>query len=300
MDFTRRKHATVVALVAASLMGGCIVEPTPTPVVPATGSRGCNEMAAGCGCWGPHDGRPLPAAVCASGYAVPRICGGFCNFGGSPYATVCTCDTPVEPDAGPPPDVGGPARCETIRGNARTLAAPAIACGSPGPLTTQILSDINAFWQSQMTPCACDLPSCPFNAWVLGQTPGYIYYRRDFLEWISQAGGGAAIGAAWMLSHEAGHNLQVAAGLRYSSMKAQELGADCLSGYFLAWLECSGRSNMSDMMSATASICATGDPRTSGWFDPGTHGTCGERLTAVQRGAAGYRNNQPPSAVCLF
>lgn len=294
--------------VAAALTAGCIVETTPSGgYTPMTGTRGCNEIAASCGCWGYHDGRPHAASVCASGFAVPSVCAGYCPAGGSPYATVCTCDAPSTPDAGAPiardagaPGDAGPSRCDSIQGNSRTLGAPAIACGAPGELTLRILTDINTFWQSQMTPCACDLPSCPFNAWVLGQTPGYVYYRRDFLQWISQAGGGAAIGAAWMLSHEAGHNLQVASGLRYSSMKAQELGADCLSGYFLAWLECSGRSNMTDMMAAAGAICAAGDPQPSGWFDPGTHGTCNERIAAVQRGAAGYRGNQRPAAVCVF
>jgi hypothetical protein len=198
------------------------------------------------------------------------------------------------------PRDAGTLLCPTILGNVRTPGLPAFACGAPTALTASIFGDINTFWRSQMTPCACDQPGCPFNAWVLSQTPGFVYYRRDFLQWVSQAGGGGAIGAAWMLSHEAGHNLQFAWGFRYSSMKAQELGADCLSGYFLAWLECSGRSNMSDTMAVTGSICAVGDPQPSGWFDPNTHGTCNERISAVLRGAGGYRAGQGPALVCVF
>jgi hypothetical protein len=270
--------------------------------LPPDGSRACSQVVLGCGCWGFHDGSRQPARACVSGFAEPRICAGFCPLGGSPYATVRTCESSANPvDAGNPVDPGprpGPT-CSTLRGGSAPSGLPAVACGSPGPTTTSILQDVNTFWQSRMSPCACDQSGCLFNAWVLPQTPGYIYYRRDFLEWISQAAGGSTIGAAWMLSHEAGHNLQLAWGLRYSSPKAQELGADCLSGYFLAWLQCNGRSNMSDMLATTYSICAASDSRPSSWFDA-AHGTCPERQAAVQRGALGYQNGAPPTLNCAF
>lgn len=154
-----------------------------------------------------------------------------------------------------------------------TVGPPEIACGLAGAATNAIMADINSFWQSQIESCACDTPDCMFNAWATARTPGYVYYRRDFLAWISSASGNLLIGPAWMLSHEAGHTLQIAHGIQYSSNKAVELGADCLSGYFLAALECAGKSNMSDSISAAMAICATGDPSPSSWFEPGAHGT---------------------------
>lgn len=285
------------ALVAC-LSTACIIE-QPPPSSNTPGSRGCNETAAPCNCWGYTDGSPRSASICASGFAVPRACPGYCPAGGSPYATVCTCDT-VVPDSGVPRDVGADVggTCQTLQAGVRPLGAPAFACGATGVLTAQIMADINTFWQSQLTPCACTDASCPFNAWALAQTPGYVYYRPDFLEWLRQAGGGALIGPAWMLSHESGHDIQIAASIRYSSDKARELGADCLSGYFLAWLACSGLKNVTDMATASNVICQTGDPRASGWFEPATHGTCTERLNAVQRGITGYHNGQSPLQLC--
>jgi hypothetical protein len=259
-SFEDVRTLTVAALMLSiSMSSACLVDE------PSDGMLGCNEVVLTCGCWGPRDPLPRPSSRCESGFAVPRLCPGYCAAGGSPYATVCTCDpgttvprdagTTVPRDAGTivprdagttvPRDAGTTVprdagrRClgtrelrsvPAILGNVQTLGLPAFACGAPTALTASIVGDINTFWRSQMTPCACDLPGCPFNAWVQPQTPGFVYYRRDFLQWVSQAGGGGAIGAAWMLSHEAGHNLQFAWGFRYSSMKAQELGADCLSG----------------------------------------------------------------------
>ena len=281
--------------VVSVLVLACGPDPSTDEGISRPLTRGCGEAVTACGCWGNTDGRPFPTALCASGYAVPRGCGALCPLGGTSYGTVCTCDPTTFPDAGSTTQTCGPYAV-----GVRPFGPPMIACGAPGTLTVQIMQDINSLWGSAISPCACDLPTCPFNAWVLPQTNGYIYYRRDFLQWLTGNAGGAVIGAAWMLSHEAGHNLQNAAGLRYTSSKAAELGADCFSGYFLAWLQCQGRSSMGDMLNATAAICATGDPRTSPWFEPGAHGTCAERLAAVQRGANGYSAHLMPSRVCVF
>jgi len=276
----------------------CILSACPDPYESGDDTPGggqsnltCGQQSVGCGCWGPADGTPQFSAECESGLAVAQVCGGACPLGGATYRKVCYCGS-QSPDGGQ--------GCSTIHAAIGTVGSPAIACGAPGPTTLSIMADINTMWQSQVSSCACDTPDCPFNAWVLGQTPGYVYYRRDFLQWISNAAGGSIIGAAWMLSHENGHALQVAYNIPASSGKAKELGADCLSGYFLAWLECSGKANMNDAMSAAMAVCAAGDPSPSTWFDPGAHGTCSERQIAVQRGIDGYRENRQPSTWCAF
>jgi len=186
-----------------------------------------------------------------------------------------------------------------------TVSQPAITCGVPGSLTVNIIQQINAFWQSQMSACACDDPiqsqqiMCTNNAEVLSQTPGWIYYDRNILNWLTQQANGDPIGAAWFLSHEAGHNLQIFNNLPASSPKARELEADCLSGYFLAWLQCTKQATQMDINAVLGAICAAGDPIATPWF-ASSHGTCPERVQQVTRGYQSYQQSVRPSVACVF
>lgn len=113
---------------------------------------------------------------------------------------------------------------------------------------------------------------------------------------------GSSIGAAWFLSHEAGHNVQIQLGFTnaYSSAKGRELGADCLSGYFLAYEHCRGVYDMTEGMNLVYAICRAADPIATPWFQPGTHGTCEERVAAVQRGIDAYGTGTLPATACVF
>lgn len=259
--------------------------------------RPCGTVIAPCGCYGLLPGRTVGATGCDSGLATVEACGGACG-GTQGTQNVCSCG--ATSSSGVTSSSSGGTMCSTLQGNVQTLGPPSIQCGQPGQATVNILQRINTFWSSAMQPCACDSPACPFNAWANPQTPGYIYYRRDILDWLTQQAGGDPVGAEWFLSHEAGHNLQYENNIPLSSPKAAELGADCLSGYFLAWLSCTGQANMGDIMNVMMAVCSTGDPFQSGWFDMGVHGTCTERIQYVQRGVSGYISGQRPSVVCSF
>jgi hypothetical protein len=89
---------------------------------------------------------------------------------------------------------------------------------------------------------------------------------------------------AVVIAHEWGHRNQALAGLIGGSRTTfqNEQHADCQAGIFAAVAEDRGLLQMGDVMEAFASLCAGGG--TSGWFDPTSHGSCGERVAAFQHG----------------
>lgn len=90
---------------------------------------------------------------------------------------------------------------------------------------------------------------------------------------------------AVFLAHEWGHlNQARTLMLPPSSTKATELQADCFAGVFTAAEEHLGQTMPSDISTAFMSFCQWGDPFQSGWFDPGAHGTCQERMAAFMAG----------------
>ncbi len=159
---------------------------------------------------------------------------------------------------------------------------------------------LNEFWGSNMYACPCSqqVPMCSGNAYFTSQTPGYIYYDVQLFEKTLRSG--SKLPAAWIMSHEAGHNLQFKIGTQATYTIQHELGADCYSGFFLGWLVCTGRVNQYDINAALSQVCSWQDPEGVPWFDKSAHGTCTQRINAVMKGVSGYQSGQMPSLTCVF
>lgn len=273
----------VAAAVLASSLIGC--EPEPLDGTPCSSTSECCSDS--------------PSSLCSTsdGVCQPNpFCAQDPNCFGSRFG-VCTGTTPVGPGDNPDPS------CPNFGGGSRPLSQPAFYCGEPGPSTVAIMADLNLFWRSQMVACACDTPDalaagCQGNAFVLPATPGYIYYDRQQLQQLSDTTG-AGLSAAWFIAHEAGHNMQLSAGMGFASGKARELSADCFAGFFVAWLGCTGRVDWQYSGAALVTACQVGDPFASPWFSE-THGTCPERQQAVSLGAAAYQRGEQPWQACAF
>jgi|SRR5882672_8854036 len=164
------------------------------------------------------------------------------------------------------------------------------------------MSDVNALWMSQMRACPCNIDAlsggCGNNALVDPRSPGYIFYDRDFVSRLAMNSGNSALAGAWLLSHEAGHNVQIRLGMQFALGVRRELSADCLGGYFLASVVCSGKALDSEITNAVMAACTIGDPAGYPWFLPGAHGSCADRISAVTYGIAAYRNGTSPVVAC--
>jgi len=274
-------------------VGSCFLFDDPTPAepsepttpVPCTSSADCCDHS--------------PASLCGS----PS---GTCEY--NPFCAQdprCFGSRFGQCDGGPPGGPGhppsGPA-CPTFAVGSGPLGPPPFYCGPPGTLTTRFIADLNTFWQSGLVACACDTADvlafgCQGNGFVMPDAPGYIFYDRALLDHLASSTG-AGLSAAWFLAHEAGHNVQLRLGMPYPSGKARELGADCLAGYFVAWLECEGLVDSSFTGAAFATACQIGDPFASPWFAEQAHGTCHERQSAVQHGYSAYASGLSPAHAC--
>ncbi|MCC6875161.1 MAG: hypothetical protein IT378_12710 [Sandaracinaceae bacterium] len=160
------------------------------------------------------------------------------------------------------------------------------------------MADVNQFFGNGVVACAygIDQPFVMGNAVSYGGT-GYVYYDPAFLHGMTSATG-SMLPAAMVLAHETGHEIQGLSSTGGSLSIARELGADCYSGYFLGYVVCQGRANMFDVMAAFDSACRAGTNLP--WWDPRAHGTCDQRVAAVQQGVAAYRAGASPLAACVF
>lgn len=181
---------------------------------------------------------------------------------------------------------------------------PPLYCGPVDNVTQLMIDDINSFWGSQMYACSCgsDFIKCKGNAIVFGSTPtdpgyGYIYYDDNFLVYLKNISN-TFLTPAWLLSHEAGHNVQSAFSVAYPSTALKELSADCLSGYFLGGLICEGQTNKVEVESTLKILC-TIDNGQSAFFDPSGHGSCQERVSSISQGIDSYLNGALPLEACL-
>lgn len=166
--------------------------------------------------------------------------------------------------------------------------------------TAYDMQKINEFWGSNMYACTCSPAAqfCAHNAYATPQTPGYIYYDPSLF--LSLRSHGSLLPAAWMASHEAGHNLQYAIGMNAAYSIARELSADCFSGYFLGWLVCSNQATQFDISTTLKQVCLTQDSAGVPWFDPTAHGTCSQRVSAVQNGMKNYAAGILASVACNY
>lgn len=252
----------------------------------------CGGGSIGCGAWScPVNGTCTPTGCgCAPSTQAVDCFGVPCDDGHCDGSTDFRCQA-----TGPGPT------CNGFDVRSAPFGPSPRYCGPPTVAVTEIMTEINAFWTSSMVSCQCgaDAPQCVGNAFVDPSAPGYIYYDPNQL-WRLHSAAGSSIGAAWFLAHEAGHNVQIQLGLRWSSDKGRELGADCLAGYFLAFEHCRGIYDMSEGMTAINAICVASDPVMYGWFEPNAHGTCSERTAAVERGVQSYFAGALPAVACTF
>ncbi|OGL97113.1 hypothetical protein A2318_00710 [Candidatus Uhrbacteria bacterium RIFOXYB2_FULL_45_11] len=235
-----------------------------------------------------------PSALCTNGFCEsnmfcaqdPNCFGsrwGACSSSGSSQDTVDTLSS-----------------CRTFHFGVKPQSS-ANQCGGYRSANTEYdMGKINEFWGSAMYACTCSpaVQFCTHNAYATPQTPGYIYYDPNLF--VSLRSHGSLLPAAWMASHEAGHNLQFAIGMNAAYSIARELSADCFSGYFLAWLVCTNQATQYDISTTLMQVCSAQDPVGVPWFDPTAHGTCSQRVNAVQNGMKSYAAGVLANVACKY
>jgi hypothetical protein len=169
------------------------------------------------------------------------------------------------------------------------------------------MADINTLWSSQIVACDCTnlsgvngFPQCTGNGWTIYSPTevGYVFFDPSLLQ-SSALQTGRYLPAAVILAHETGHQLQMYANLQFPDLRGRELGADCLAGYFVAWAECARGANVQDLVAAFEQACMAGQQATGyPWFDVQTHGTCSQRVAAMQQGIAAFGTPTPPHLAC--
>lgn len=169
-------------------------------------------------------------------------------------------------------------------------------CGRPDAQTSAGMHDVNTFWNSGVVACAHgpDQPEVQGNAVSYGGL-GYVYFDPRFLASLGKT---SALPPVMVLAHEMGHEIQGRFRTRSGVSIRDELGADCYSGYFLGWLACNGHVSMADVQSTFAGTCAAG--QNLPWWTPGNHGTCQQRVQALQRGILAFQNGVAPINACTF
>lgn len=180
------------------------------------------------------------------------------------------------------------------------FAPPPFACGQPGEATQSAMKKLNSFWQSNVIACACQADalanSCAGNAVVYGNGYGYIFYDRNFLA-VVDAATGSPLPADFFLSHEFGHNIQMALSLNPPG-KNKELQADCLGGFYVGYQAKTGQVTAGEVLKTFQFACSIGDPTISPWWVSGAHGVCTERAASLQRGIDGYFSGLLPGQAC--
>lgn len=164
-----------------------------------------------------------------------------------------------------------------------------------------ILRDLGVFWESSFVPCDCsDIdPNCHMNAFASSAAPGFIWYDDALVNAMS-GGGESLVPVAYLMAHEAAHHVQFAHGYRFSHTIEAELSADCMAGYFLGYLSCTGQVDGIDVETSMNEICNVGDLPGTPWWDEDAHGTCELRVGATIAGVTGYALRVPPRDWCEF
>jgi len=239
------------------------------------------------------------SASSATIVTVLLILGSQCGCGPGPTPTPIPVPVPVPiPTPTPPPVSTAPQFPSSFPAQVTVVNAPPYACGPIGPATSTIMGELNAFWQSSSAACSCqeDFAACRGNAWAGGILYGYIYYDADTLNQMAANNG--VLAANLFLAHEFGHNIQTRLNLPSSQGKYKELQADCLAGFFAGFQIQKGVANQTTLAGAFRNSCQIGDPNFSPWWSPGAHGTCAERVAALDGGIRGYLSGALPLDAC--
>jgi len=190
-------------------------------------------------------------------------------------------------------------QCATFSFGISSVALPAYSCGAPGPLVSAAMTDINALWGSAVKACVYgpDQPYVQNNA-VSHWGTGYVYYDPNFLAGLDYRGS-SLLPSATILAHEFGHEIQGWFSGKQMPNIDLELRADCYAGFFLGWVECTGMANATDFFSTFRVLCeANAGGENLPWWHPSAHGTCAERLYAMQNGIYFYRSGQNATVAC--
>lgn len=161
-----------------------------------------------------------------------------------------------------------------------------------------ILRDLSVFWNSDFVPCDCsDIdPQCRLNAFASRLAPGFIWYDDALVNLMSE--GESLIPVAYLMAHEAAHHIQFQHGYRFSLPIVAELSADCMAGYFLGYLACTGQVDGVDVEASMTAICEGGDLPSTPWWSENAHGTCEARVIMTISGVSGYALRVPPRDWC--
>ena len=214
---------------------------------------------------------------------------------------LAACATEADSELAPagPVEAGkGDGFCPGVPARIAPMALPQYSCGPLDGVNGAIASDVNRFWGSQVTACACgpDFPQGCEGAYSLFGT-GYIWIGVPFINGLAESG--SLTPAQYAVAHEFGHEIQG----RYAfapTVQQRELGADCLAGYYLGSLVCRSQITERDLLTAlaTAYIIAdgTGDPIR----DLETHGTPEQRAASLAHGVRAYLNSELPLRACAI
>lgn len=202
--------------------------------------------------------------------------------------------------SGPVQQGKGDAYCPAVPARIAPSRPPLFSCGPLDPRHAAIARDVNRFWGSNVVACACgpDFPHGCEGAFSLF-TEGYLWIGEDFMNTITESVG-SIMPAESAIAHELGHDIQGHYNAFAPTMLQRELGADCLSGYYLGSLVCRGTATQQDLIAALATACAIGDGTGDPIADLDTHGTCERRVDAVKAGIAAYLNGDLPLDVCTY
>lgn len=199
------------------------------------------------------------------------------------------CDSPL-----------GENRNRTFAANIAPLAAAPYQCGPRGPSTESVMLDLNFFWQSRAIACSClndSLASgCANNAVVYGNGFGYIFYDPNLLN--SADASGSRLPADMIMAHEFGHNVQLALQFPHTFAISRELQADCLAGFYIGSRIQRQTVTEVDVTRAFQLACTNGDSSDTPWWAPSAHGSCQQRVNAVQTGIGGFLAGVLPGQAC--
>jgi len=194
-----------------------------------------------------------------------------------------------------PGNVPSDQSCRTFPANVGPpFSFPTRLCGPIGPVTATLVSNLNIFWQSRVEACSCLTPDCVSNGVVFADDPARIYYDASLLSrWDQQYG--TPLPSDIFMAHEMGHTVQLRLGL---PVVHRELQADCLAGFFLGNRSCKGEASSSDVLQTFQNFCAIGTPTGATWLNPSVHGSCAQRVAAVEQGMNGYLQGMLPLQAC--
>lgn len=212
------------------------------------------------------------------------------------FILLAACSTESSPSLAPEGEPGkGDGFCPGVAANIQTTIAAPFSCGAVDAESASVMTDVDRFWGSQVSLCACgpDYPDACEAA--TAHSGGWVYASNSFLAGLRTSGSGMP--GAYVLAHEFGHEIQGVFGVPQTT-QLKELQADCLAGYYLGSLVCRGVVTQADVKVTLATACIIADGTGDPIGDLDTHGTCDQRASAVANGMSGYLSGEDALFAC--